>query len=218
MQCRKALLLEPVRDSNCTLNQIEAIVMRNLITVLAIVCLSQTAVAQDPCSEEKARIDERLAMPSYTAQQKQRGEELKNAVNMMCSMGGTQAAAPIMAQLDQILPPPTEADVAMSRLSKDGLTNDYLQGTWCRGGQEATSYKFGSDGTYRYAVVGVNVGPDGHHYFPEMLPKSEFLEEFDHLRAKEENGFVTSMEQRGKHTESRFERGECSFMKAGAAG
>jgi hypothetical protein len=215
---QKALLLEPVRDSNSTLNQMEAIVMRKLITVLAIVCLSQTVLAQDPCSAEKAKIDARLAMPGYTAQQKQRGEELKNALNMMCSMGGAQAAAPMMAQLDQILPPPSEADGAMSRLSKDELTNEYLQGKWCRGGQEATSYEFASDGTYRYAVVGFNVGPDGHHFFRETLLKSEFLEQFDHLRAKEEIGFVTSVEYRGKHSESRFERGECSFIKAGAAG
>ncbi len=192
--------------------------MRSLVAVLAILCLSQTALAQDPCSAEKAKVDERLAMPGYTAQQKQRGEELKKALDMMCSMGGPQAAAPIMAQLDQILPRPTKADVAMSKLSKDELTNDYLQGAWCRGGQEATSYDFASDGTYRYAVVGFNVGPDGHHYFRETLPKREFLEQFDHLRTKEENAFVMSVESRGKHSESRFERGECSFMKAGAAG
>lgn len=192
--------------------------MRKLIASLAIIGLTQAALAQEPCAAEKAKIDERLAKPGYTAQQRQQGEQLKDALDMMCSMGGPQAAAPVMAQLDQILPPPTEADIAMSKLSKDDLTNEYLKGKWCRSGQEATSYDFASDGTYRYAVVGFNVSPDGHHYFRETRQKSEFLEKFDYLRAKEENSFVMSVENRGKHTEFRFERGECDFMKAGAAG
>ena len=192
--------------------------MRKLIASLTMICLTQATFAQEPCAAEKAKIDERLAKPGYTAQQKEQGEQLKDALDMMCSMGGPQAAASVMAQLDQILPPPSEADVAMSKLSKDDLTNDYLMGKWCRSGQEATSYEFAADGTYRYAVVGFNVAPDGHHYFPETLRKTEFLEQFDYVRAKEENSFVTSVENRGKHTESRFERGECGFLKVGGAG
>jgi hypothetical protein len=200
------------------LTETESNVMRTLITSLALFCFSQAALAQDPCAAEKAKIDERLAKPGYTAQQKEQGEQLKAALDMMCSMGGPQAAKPLMAQLDMVLPPPSEADIAMSKLSKDDLTNDYLQGKWCRGGQEATSYDFAADGSYRYAVVGFYVTADGHNYFPERKQTSEFLEEFDYLRAKEQDSFVMSVEYRGKHSESRFERGECEFVKIGAAG
>lgn len=192
--------------------------MRRLIASLAMIFCAQAALAQDPCAAEKAQIDERLAQPGRTAQQKAQGEQLKAALDMMCSMGGPQAAKPLMAQLDQVLPPPSEADIAMSKLSKDDLTNDYLQGKWCRGGQEATSYDFAPDGSYRYAVVGFNVGPDGHHYFPETKQKSEFLERFDYLREKEKDSFVMSVDTRGGHSDTRFERGECEFVQIGGAG
>ena len=68
---------------------------------------AQSTIAQDPCAVEKAKIDERLEMPGYTAQQKKQGEQLKSALDMMCGMGGQQAAAPLMAQLGQVLPLPT---------------------------------------------------------------------------------------------------------------
>ena len=179
---------------------------------------AQSTIAQDPCAVEKAKIDERLEMPGYTAQQKKQGEQLKSALDMMCGMGGQQVAAPLMAQLDQVLPLPTAADIAMSTFTKDDLSSEYLQGPWCREGQEATNYDFGPDGTYRYAVVGFNVGPDGHHYFPERKSNSEFVEEFDHLRSKGDDQFVMSNENRGKHSKFVFTRGEGTFMTSGAAG
>jgi hypothetical protein len=197
---------------------LEGLFVRKIILFVALFCFIHPALAEDKCEAQKAVIDKRLENPGYTAKQIEQGKKLKEQIDLMCSMGGPQVADMLIAQLDQILPLPTAEDVAMSKLSPDDLTNEYLKGEWCRGGQEATSYDFAADGSYRYAVVGFNVGPDGHHYFPEKRTRAQFFEKFDHLRSKDENEFVMSIEQNGKHVETKFTRGKCSFMSAGGAG
>lgn len=188
------------------------------ILLLALLSVVQAASAEDRCKDQKAAVDERLKHPGYKAQQIEQGEQLKQQIDLMCSMGGPQAADMVVAQLDRILPLPTKEDVEMAKLSKDDLSNAYLQGEWCRSGQEATSYDFAADGSYRFAVVGFNVSADGHHFFPERRTRAQFLDEYDHLRSKDGDAFVLSIERKGKHTETRFTRGRCPFMSAGAAG
>ena len=192
--------------------------MRCLAFSMIALSFSLAAGAQEPCSAENALIDERLAHPGYTAEQREQGEQLKELLTVICSTGGAQAGAMVAAQLDMILPPPSGAATVATALTKDDLTNEYLNGQWCREGQEATSYDFAADGSYRYAVVGWNVGADGHHYFDEILPKSDFLELFDYLMRKEQDQFVTLVGRRGRGSELVFSRGACAFVSVGGAG
>jgi hypothetical protein len=192
--------------------------MRILFVILVGFLWIPPGFAQEACSAERAEIDRRLAQPGRSAQQIEQGEQLKQLLTLMCSSGGPQAGAMVTAQLDIILPPVASGTAAEPTLTKDDLTNDYLLGQWCRGGQEATSYDFSSDGSYRYAVIGFNVGPDSHHFFEEILPRTDFLERFDRLVALEADQFVTSVDTRGRPAETTYERGACSFMSVGAAG
>ena len=192
--------------------------MRRLAFALIALCIGHAVSAQEPCGAENALIDERLAQPGYTDDQREQGEQLKQLLTMLCASGGAQAGAVISAQLDLILPPPDITAVDPDALTKDDLTNDYLNGQWCREGQEATSYDFAADGSYRYAVVGWNVTATGHQYFEETRLKSEFLDLFDHLESKDPDQFVTLIGQRGRGSELVFSRGACAFMSAGAAG
>jgi hypothetical protein len=174
--------------------------------------------AQEACSAEKAEIDRRLAQPGRSAEQIEQGEQLKQVLTMMCSAGGAQAGALIAAQLDIVLPSLSGVATDEPALTGADLTNEYLQGQWCRIGQESTSYDFAADGSYRYAVVGFNVTADGHAYFDEILPRASFLERFDTVVTMESDRFVTSTRTRGGSSEMTFERGECAFMSVGAAG
>jgi hypothetical protein len=191
--------------------------MRIVTSLLLVVCWAHGANAQEPCAAEKALIDQRLSQAGYSAEQRAQAEQMKQLLTMLCSAGGPQGAAMISEQIDQLLPPPAGEGPA-SGLTKDDLTNAYLQGQWCREGQEATSYDFAADGSYRYAVIGFNVAANGHLYFPGTKPKSEFLDAFDQLESKDDAQFVTSLDRRGRRTQMTFKRGACSFVAAGGAG
>jgi hypothetical protein len=188
--------------------------MRIVTSILLVVCWAQCANAQEPCAAEKALIDQRLSQPGYSAEQKAQAEQMKQLLTMLCTAGGAQGAAMISEQIDQLLPPPA-GEGPTSGLTKDDLSNAYLQGQWCREGQEATSYDFAADGSYRYAVVGFNVSANGILYFPGTKPKSEFLDTFDQLESKSDAEFVTKV---GRRAGTTFKRGACSWVANGGAG
>ena len=192
--------------------------MRILLIVVVGVLLAPSVQAQEPCSAEKAEIDRRLAQPGRSDEQIEQGEQLKQLLTMMCSAGGPQAGAMIAAQLDIVLPSLSGVSAAEPELTGADLANEYLQGKWCRIGQESTSYDFAADGSYRYAVVGFNVTAGGHAYFDEVLPKASFIERFDRLVSMESDRFVTATGTRGSPSQMTFERGECAFIRVGGAG
>jgi hypothetical protein len=199
--------------------------MRSLSLALALAATFATvsAHAQEPCAAEKARIDERLAEPGYTDVQRRQGEQLRELLTTICATAGPQVGALAVSQLDMILPLPA-ADSAVTPSNsttspgKEELTDEYRSGQSCRGSQEATSYDFAPDGSYRYAVVGWNVTAEGPQYFKDTLPKSEFLSQFDNLESKDDNCFVTSVGSPGRSAGMEFTRGACEFMSVGAAG
>lgn len=90
-------------------------------------------------------------------------------------------------------------------LSKDLLTPQYLQGTWCGlyGGQEPTEYRFNADGDYQ---IGVPAG-GGFALQPEVQSLEHFRDRIGVLIEFDANTF-TSQGEHGRRYE--FERRACS--------
>lgn len=89
-------------------------------------------------------------------------------------------------------------------LSKDQLTGDYLQGTWCSvyGGQETTQWQFDANGGYR---IGVPAGR-GYAMQPQVKGLDHFKGRFETLLEQDRNAFTTVHEHGRKNV---FTRGAC---------
>ena len=177
-----------------------------LVLFLATAALvANSADAQESCDAATKAIDDRLSQPGYTEFQRQQGQQLKQIMAAACVAGGPEAVAMMVSQLDMILPPPAQAFVEQPAESEAVLTAEYLAGQWCRGGQEASSYDFAPDGSFRVAVVGLSVTAEGAFYLPEVMPMAEFLNQVGDVVSKDADRFSS---ERGRV----FTRGACEFM------
>lgn len=194
----------------------------NLLVLVVLLAGPMTAaVANDTCENLVAQIDLRLTNYEYEPAQVQQAAQMKQTLGFFCMQPDMppQAVAEIEEQMqsaiDQILPLPAGDGPASTEIAKDRLTNGYLEGPWCRPGQEATSYKFAADGTYRIWVVGF-----GSMMADQVRNRSEFTDAFDYVSVQEDDRFVVVKDHRRRPSdlpallETTYTRGECAFMSA----
>lgn len=186
--------------------------MCRLLLISALLVFGQAALAQADCSEQKAKVDERVAQLGNKPEDVQKANMIKQQIDQLCFGAGTQMADMMVARLDQMFPLPSEEELAadreMANLSKEDLTIEYLEGHWCTERlQERSLYKFAADGTYRLGVVGITItSMDGINYFPETYSRQKFLDEFERVRSKDQNRFSV-LQERGY--EIALTRGNC---------
>lgn len=98
----------------------------------------------------------------------------------------------------------TEKNAEATGLSKDQLTGDYLQGTWCSvyGGQERTQWNFQRDGGYQ---IGMPAG-DGWAMQRGGDNLDHYRDRFEKLIAMDDDSFVTEHRHGRKNV---FQRGAC---------
>jgi hypothetical protein len=192
-----------------------------LLRVVLLAGPMSAAAADGTCEDLLSQIDSRLANYEYEPSQVQQAEQMKQTLGFFCMQPGMppQAAAQMQEQMqssmDQILPIPAGGGRTSMEIPKDQLTNAYLEGSWCRPGQEATSYKFAADGTYRIWVVGF-----GSTMADQIREKREFTDAFDYVRVQEDDRFVVVKDHRRTPSdlpalrETSYTRGECAFMSA----
>lgn len=193
----------------------------SLLLVVLLAALGKSAAADEVCGGLLAEIDARLTKYDYEPTQIQQAEQMKQTLGFFCMQPGmpphaaAQMQEQMQASIDQILPIPTGGGGASVEISKDRLTNAYLEGPWCRPGQEATSYKFAADGTYRIWVVGF-----GSMMADQIREKREFTDAFDYVGAQEDDKFVVVKDHRRRPSdlpslvETTYTRGECDFMSS----